>query len=325
MTIADWAVTSDRAIMFAGIVYAFAFLAHIVEWAVSRTVAPDRELVESGGTPAEPFLPDGTTPEADKAVRADKYGRIGLSMTVIATVLHTVGLVTRGLATDPIRVPWGNMYEFTLAGTLAVSVTYLLLLRRYDLRWLGMIVTGFLVSVLMLNVTVLYKDAGPVMPALHSYWLAIHVFALIVATGAFAVGAMLSVLFLIKEKVHGPSGSPDPSSRGFLASLPSLDAMDRVSYRLHAIGFPVWTFGALIAGPIWAKEAWGAYWSWDPKEVWAFITWVGYAGYLHARATAGYKGRVAAIIALVAFATLLFNFIGINFFFGGSSQHSYAG
>ncbi len=107
--------------------------------------------------------------------------------------------------------------------------------------------------------------------------------------------------------------------------LPSPDALDRLAYRVHAVGFPLWTFAALIAGPIWAEYAWGSYWNWDPKEVWAFITWVVYAAYLHARATAGYRGRAAAVIALIAFATLLFNFVGINFFFGASSQHSYAG
>jgi cytochrome c-type biogenesis protein CcsB len=213
------------------------------------------------------------------------------------------------------------MYEFTLAGTFGVVVIYLLLLRRYDLRWLGMVVTGFVVTVLMLDVTVLYKDAGPVMPALHSYWLVIHVLAAIIATGAFAVGGMLSALYLVKDSV---SKRRALAPNGFLAKLPTLDVMDRVSYRLHAIGFPIWTFAALVAGPIWAKAAWGSYWNWDPKEVWAFITWVVYACYLHARATAGFKGRVAAIIALIGLATLLFNFVGINFFFGGGSAHSYA-
>jgi cytochrome c-type biogenesis protein CcsB len=101
--------------------------------------------------------------------------------------------------------------------------------------------------------------------------------------------------------------------------------LDRLAYRLHAFGFPIWTFAALVAGPIWAEYAWGSYWNWDPKEVWAFITWVIYAAYLHARATAGWKGKAAAVIALVGFASLLFNFVGINFFFGGGSMHSYAG
>ena len=96
-----------------------------------------------------------------------------------------------------------------------------------------------------------------------------------------------------------------------------------MSYRIHAFAFPVWTFAVLITGPIWAHEAWSSYWNWDPKEVCAFITWVVYAAYLHARATAGWRGRNAAILALVGVATLWFNFIGINYF-STTSQHSYA-
>ena len=341
----DWGVVSDRAVMFAGIVYALAFVSHIVEWATLRAwsvvadpgsvaVSERRGLLTrvSADRPSEPLpLPaeelvlagSAEPPPAandDRTLQAEKYGRIGVAMTVIAATLHLLGLVSRGLATDPIRVPWGNMYEFTLAATFGVSVIYIVLMRKYDLRWLGMIVTGFIVAILMLDVTVLYKDAGPVMPSLHSYWLVIHVLAAITATGAFMVGGMLSLLYLVKESAE-KRGALRP--RGFLVQLPAIVVLDRVAYRLHAIAFPIWTFAALVAGPVWAKAAWGSYWNWDPKEVWAFITWVVYAAYLHARATAGYKGRVAAIIALIGVATLLFNFIGINFIFG-SPSHGYA-
>jgi cytochrome c-type biogenesis protein CcsB len=199
---------------------------------------------------------------------------------------------------------------------------YLVLMRRYHLRWMGVLVTAFLVVVLMLDVLVLYQDAGPLVPALHSYWLVIHVLAAIIASGAFAVGALALILFLIKDRAV-QRGTLRPG--GYLSRLPETAVLDRVGYRLHAFGFPIWTFAALVAGPVWAEYAWGSYWNWDPKEVWAFITWVIYAAYLHARATAGWRGRAAALIALVGFASLLFNFVGINFFFGGGSMHSYAG
>ena len=254
-----------------------------------------------------------------RELRVDKWGRIGVALTVLGCVLHGLSLVARGLGSDPVRVPWGNMYEFTLAGTFGVSVMYLLLMRRHHLRWMGVIVTAFLVVVLMLDVLVLYQDAGPLVPALHSYWLAVHVGAAVLATGAFSVGALASTAYLLRGPLERRG------SGALLELLPSADALDRLAYRVHAVGFPLWTFAALIAGPIWAEYAWGSYWNWDPKEVWAFITWVVYAAYLHARATAGWRGRAAAIIALIAFATLLFNFVGINFFFGASSQHSYAG
>jgi cytochrome c-type biogenesis protein CcsB len=347
VTTAEFAEFSNRAIMFAGIVYALALLAHILEWSMGRTVAekpapaeeptpekvavgPDgaaiaAPAVGTGGTGTDAGPASGTTDGSDhedQALRVEKYGRIGLALTILACLLHLGGVVTRGFASDPIRVPWGNMYEFTLAGTLGVSVMYLLLVRRYHLRWMGLLVTAFQVVILMLAGLFLYVPAAPLVPALHSYWLAIHVTAAMIASGAFAVGAMASALYLLKDRaVRRDKLRP----RGYLDRLPELRILDRVAYRVHAFGFPIWTFAALVAGPIWAEYAWGSYWNWDPKEVWAFITWVIYAAYLHARATAGWKGKLAAAIALVGFASLMFNFVGINFFFGAGSMHSYAG
>jgi cytochrome c-type biogenesis protein CcsB len=355
VTTADFAAFSNNAIAFASIVYVLAFLAHITEWAVGRrvpavgeaaTVGAAAAAAEAAATsaslvpretrqtrPAPAALPAvsvapsagaAATPadDGDGGLRAEKWGRIGLALTILGCALHFLGLLARGLGSDPIRVPWGNMYEFTLAGAFGVSVMYLALMKRYHLRWMGLFVTGFLVVVLMLDVLLLYVPAGPLVPALHSYWLVIHVMAAVIASGAFAVGAIASALFLLKSRAEDRGGL-DP--RGYLARLPEVTVLDRLAYRLHAFGFPIWTFAALVAGPIWAEYAWGSYWNWDPKEVWAFITWVIYAAYLHARATAGWRGRAAAIIALIGFASLLFNFVGINFFFGGGSMHSYAG
>ena len=255
-----------------------------------------------------------------RALRIETAGRIGIALTAVAAVLHLAGVVTRGFATDPVRVPWGNMYEFTVTGALGVAVVYLVLLKRLRLRWMGLFVVAFEVVVLMAANLLLQQQAGPLVPALHSYWLVIHVGAAIVASGAFAIGALASLVFLLKDRVERRGSRP-----GVLAMFPETAALDRLAYRVHAVGFPIWTFAALIAGPVWAEYAWGSYWNWDPKEVWAFITWVIYAAYLHARATAGWKGKAAAIIALIGFTSLLFNFVGINFFFGAGSMHSYAG
>ena len=332
MSTADFAAFSDNAVMFASIVYVLAFLAHLTEWVLVRSLPAGEETraeqpVSVGAGPdASAGHSVVTTPPPDawaqQELRVEKYGRIGVALTVLGCALHLLGLVARGLGSDPVRVPWGNMYEFTLAGTFGVSVMYLLLMKRHHLRWMGVLVTGFLVVVLMLDVLVLYQDAGPLVPALHSYWLAIHVLAAVIASGAFAVGALTLVLFLVKDRAVR-RGTVRP--RGYLSRLPSPMALERVAYRVNAFGFPIWTFAALVAGPIWAEYAWGSYWNWDPKEVWAFITWVIYAAYLHARATAGWKGRAASVIALVGFASLLFNFVGINYFFGSGSMHSYSG
>jgi cytochrome c-type biogenesis protein CcsB len=180
-----------------------------------------------------------------------------------------------------------------------------------------------IVLALGLCATVLYTAAGPLVPALHSYWIWIHVTAMTVAIGSYIVAATFTVLYLVADRhARKRATSPDAGFGAVLDRLPSADALDRLSYRTVIFAFPIWTF-AIIAGAIWADQAWGRYWGWDPKETWAFITWVVYAGYLHARATAGWRGRKAAYIQLVGFATLLFNLIGVNLWITG--LHSYAG
>lgn len=309
MTSAQYSQFSNTAIMFAAVVYSLALLAHIAEWAWHR--APVRELVPVGAGVASRASDD------EPSYRHEFAGHFGVALTVIGFALNLAGMVTRGLAAD--RVPWGNMYEFVITGCVAAVGTYLLLLRFQPIRWLGLPMTGLVVVLLMIAVLLLDIPAGPLVPALHSYWLYIHVTAALLATGAFTVGALASVLYLYRSRAEARG----TALTGLAARLPEAEAIDKLAYRVHAFGFPVWTFAALIAGPIWARFAWGRYWGWDPKEVWAFITWVAYAAYLHARATAGWRGRRAAILALVGFAALLFNFVGINLWGGG--LHSYAG
>jgi cytochrome c-type biogenesis protein CcsB len=322
----DFATISDRATMFAAIVYVLAMLAHVAEWARSLTrpaVMSQQAAPVAVGGPAATGA--AVTADDDRDVverwqlKVEASGRIGVALTLVAGGLHLVGVLSRAFATEDARVPWGNMYEFTLTGSLVVTLTYLALLRRLHLRWLGLFLTAFQVVTLMAANLLLTQEAGPLVPALHSYWLVIHVGAAIVSTGAFVLGALASIVYLVKDRL-----GDRPRWQGLMDMLPAAEPLDRFAYRVHAVGFPIWTFAVLIAGPIWAEYAWGSYWNWDPKEVWAFITWVVYAAYLHARATAGWKGRAAAWLALIGFASLLFNFVGINFFFGGGSMHSYA-
>ena len=328
MTDAAWETLSNQAIAAAGIVYFLALISHLVEWSALRTVPVSgaaKVAVSAGGTvigrraDAVDDLPADTTDEA-KSYRIAMFGRLGLLLTIIAAGAHLVGLFGRGMAADPNRVPWGNMYEFTITGAFVVVAGYLLLRKRYGLDWMGPIVTALEVVLLMVAVLWLYDPVSPLTEALLSYWLVIHVVSAIIATGAFTLGGITAALYLVKSRALSRGKGID---RGYIARLPSLATLDRVSYRIHAFGFPVWTFAVLISGPIWAHQAWSSYWNWDPKEVCAFITWVLYAAYLHARSTAGWKGRNAAILALVGLASLWFNFIGINYF-STTSQHSYA-
>jgi cytochrome c-type biogenesis protein CcsB len=178
-----------------------------------------------------------------------------------------------------------------------------------------------------LSVTVLYVDAAALVPALQSGWLVVHVLAAMIATGAFALGALLSALFLVKDRsdrrlVAAVEAGQEPVEGAISRLLPDAAAMDRLAYRINAFTFPLWTF-AVIAGAIWAENAWGRYWGWDPKETWAFITWVVYAAYLHARATAGWKARGSSWIAIAGFGCLMFNYFGVNLFITG--LHSYSG
>jgi len=327
------ATLSNNALYSATVVYALALLGHVAEWAMAHKLPADVSasdggrpgvLVSSGssaGGNEPPSVATAPVASPEDVERSDKYGRTGLALTVLGLLLHAVGVVSRGIAAE--RVPWGSMYEFSITGSLTVAAVYVFLVRRYRIRWLGLLVTGFLLVVLGVALLVLYRPVAPLVPALHSYWLAIHVSAAAIAGGAFTVGALASVLYLLRNRLETRAAAqPSLPRSGFLWRTPSAADIDRVAYRVHAFAFPLWTF-AVLAGAIWAEYSWGRYWGWDPKEVWALITWVAYAAYLHARATAGWQGRAAAYVALLGYATFIFNFVGINLI--GSGLHAYSG
>jgi cytochrome c-type biogenesis protein CcsB len=318
---------SDRFVHFSIVVYALAMLALCAEWAFdSRRFATAvavraPELVAVGAAPTHasgqpaPIATDQPDASRDAGARAERFGRIGISLTTLAFLLHFAGVLCRGLAVH--RVPWGNMYEFSTAAALAAVGVFLVLTRLYDVRWLGVFVITPVLLTMGLAVTVLYTDAEQLQPALQSYWLVIHVIAAVTSAGVFTVGAAISLMYLAVERAERRG-----TTNRFIERVPSAAVLDRLAYRVHAFVFPLWTF-AVIAGAIWAESAWGRYWGWDPKETWAFITWVVYAAYLHARATAGWKGRRAAAIALTGFGCFLFNYFVINLVVTG--LHSYAG
>ena len=258
---------------------------------------------------------DGALPPGRRA------GNIAMSLMWVGTLLLGGGVLLRGLSVG--RVPWGNMYEFSISAALGVAVAFLVMSLRRDVRWLGIFVVIPVLFTLGSAITFLYTDAAQLVPALKSYWLVIHVLAAIVCAGAFCVGASVTVLFLVADAGERRALAGRPYRLDWLARrLPESYKLDAMAYRIHAFMFPLWTF-AVVAGAIWAENAWGRYWGWDPKETWAFITWVAYAAYLHARATAGWKGRKAAVIALVAFGCFLFNYFGVNILLTG--LHSYGG
>ncbi len=280
------------------------------------TTAGSRVLVGAGGPPvAEPDLPV-------RSERASRAGRIGIAVTAVGWAVHLASVVTRGLAVD--RVPWGNMYEFSSCVALSAVTAFLVLLqrRRVDVS-VGAFVMVPVTLYLGLAATVLYTPAGPLVPALQSYWIKIHVFAAVVASGAFLLSGVVALLYLLRDRADemvSRGRTPKfPLSLG--RSLPTAPALERAVYVVVAFAFPIWTF-AIIAGAIWAEAAWGRYWGWDPKETWSFITWVLYAGYLHAHATGGWRGRRAAWVAVAAAVALVIDYYVVNIFVVG--LHSYA-
>ena len=321
---------SNQLMAVAVLAYLAAMVCYAAEYAFGSksrigkaAVRPARQLVGSGApidSPDEDLAEEAPLDEAPPkpGKSGEILGWVAVGFNILALLLHLGALITRGIAAD--RMPWGNMYEYILSATFVGSAVWVgVLIRRPAIRHIGLFVTLALVLLLGADGMIAYTPVGPLVPALHSYWFVIHVSTIILASGIFLIGAVPATMFLIRDGY-------DKGKRRFPYSLgrntPDATVLERLTFRLHAFAFPLFTFGALIAGPIWAEASWGRYWGWDPKEVWAFISWIVYAGYLHARATPSVKRNVATWIALLGFATMLMNLFGVNLFFSGF--HSYA-
>jgi len=339
MTDAQLADLSNTLLVVAIVTYTLAMFGYAIEFAfgrkgvvAARAAAPaqrKRVLVGAGGpaqdVPVSPAGPVAPSEPAPTAGRAAWFGRFGVLAAVVGALAQLGCLTARGLAAG--RVPWGNMYEFVSVACVVGTITWLVVSARRPVRYLGMFVMLPVVLLLGLAGTVLYVDAGPLMPALNSYWLWIHVSTASISVGIFLIGGVLSVLYLLREGYDRRIAAGRPANApgfpfGVGRHLPAAAGLERMTFRLHAFGFPIWTF-AIICGAIWAEAAWSRYWGWDPKETWAFISWVVYAAYLHARATTGWRGPRAAGIAVLGFVTMMINLYVINFAVSG--LHSYSG
>jgi cytochrome c-type biogenesis protein CcsB len=252
---------------------------------------------------------------------AGPWVRFAVSLSALGMLCHLIAIVTRGFAVH--RAPWGNMYEFITALTCVAALFFGYIVVRYRAWPLGVFVIGTITISLGLAEALINTPAGPLVPALQSYWLSIHVTAMTLATGIFFVAAVLGILYLVSQRYRKRvAAGKAEGGNALMERIPSPEQLDKLTYRTVVFGFPVWTFG-VIAGAIWADQAWGRYWGWDPVETWAFVTWVIYAAYLHARATAGWRGARAHYIQMLGFATLMINIFVIQVFVTG--MHSYAG
>lgn len=247
------------------------------------------------------------------ARRRESAGRAGFRVTLGTFTLHTLAMAVRTVEAG--RLPFSNMYEFTSLFAWGIALIFLYIEWRHSTRILGVFVLP-LVFFMIGYASLLPSDIKPLMPALQSYWLQIHVATAILAYGGFGVSFAAAVIYLIRERAEA-SGR---SESGVYQLLPGLRVLDELVYGSIAFAFPFMTL-VLITGAIWAERAWGAYWSWDPKETWALITWIIYAVYLHSRFTHGWKGRRAAWMSIVGFMAVLFTYFGVNLLLSG--LHSY--
>ncbi|UOQ58921.1 c-type cytochrome biogenesis protein CcsB [Leucobacter allii] len=284
------------------------------EGARAASAVSARGGVATATRAAAPARPVEPKPRRSRALR------IGFSLTVLGFLLHLGATILRGIGAE--RVPWANMYEFALTATCAIILIFLVVQFFVDLRFLGALVTGLTIIFLGISKLNFYVEIVPLQPALDSYWLVIHILVAVLAVGFLTLSFGLSVLQLLQHRREGRIAAGEPGGTPFMASLPTAVRLEDLAYRIAIIGFVFWTF-TLIAGSIWAEAAWSRYWGWDTKEVWTFVIWVLYAGFIHARATRGWRGTRSAWLSIIAYTAVIFNFTIVNVFFKG--LHAYSG
>jgi cytochrome c-type biogenesis protein CcsB len=306
-------------------VYLFAFIAFTLDLAKRSSESPAavavaapaaRVVGQLSSASSTTLLERAVTPPPVPARKSSRFERVAFALTVLAWLLHVGGTVLRGIAAH--RVPWANMFEFSLTASAIIVGVFILVQFWQNLKFLGAYITGFALIVLGFGTVGFYVNVVPLPPALQSYWLIIHVFVATLGTAFFAIGAGLSIAQLIQARRE----SNKIAGLKFLATFPDAVKLENLAYRVIVVGFVFWTF-TLMAGAIWAEHAWGRYWGWDTKEVWTFIIWTIFAGYIHARATRGWRGSRSSWLAIVGFAAVMFNFTIVNLFFKG--LHAYSG
>jgi len=252
------------------------------------------------------------------ATRSNRVGTLCSYLLLLGLFVHSGGLIFRWVETHQTGygyVPLSNMYESLVFFSWTIVLIYLILEFKYRQKIIGLFVTPFAFVAIALTSIIPGIDAQitPLVPALQSNWLAIHVITCFLGYASFAVSFGISILYLVQDK-RGP-GKEEGSKW-----LPSSSVLDEINYKSIVIGFPMLTLG-IVTGAAWANYAWGSYWSWDPKETWSLITWFVYAAFLHARFTRDWRGRKAAILSIVGFSAVLFTYFGVNYLISG--LHSY--
>ena len=323
---------SDVAFQSAFVIYLLALVLSLVYYGRMQSLidarravvrAEEKELVAvgAGGSDVVTGTSDAvpTSAEVEKLeAGANKFGGMTQSLVWLGIIVHVVSAVLRGLATE--RFPFGNLYEYVLVIAAFTMVAAAIVIQRKEWRivWPWLLVP--ILALLFFGGTKLYADSAPVVPALQSNWLPIHVSTVSVGGAIGILSGIASLLYLLR--IWQPQGR-EHGFFGMLAKpLPSAKKLDGLAYKSAILTLPVLGLG-IVLGAIWAEAAWGRFWGWDPKETVSLISWVLYAAYLHARATAGWRNHKAAWINILALATMIFNLFFINMVVSG--LHSYAG
>ena len=279
-----------------------------------EALAEKKVLVGAGG----PEVVEKHKPDEDMIANARKWAGMTQALVWVGVALHLVAFVTRGLAAG--RFPLGNLYEYILFMTAVIMVVAAVVVQRKNWHTVWPWLLFPMVIAMFLNSTVFHMQAAPVVPALQSYWMPVHVSTVSIGASVGLVSGAFALLYLLR--MRQPRGEEHGFLGAILRPLPDAKTLDQIAYKTAVVTLPLFGIG-IVFGAIWAEVAWGRFWGWDAKETVSMITWILYAAYLHARATAGWKSTAAAWINVFAMAMTIFNMTYVNTVIAG--LHSYAG
>ena len=279
-----------------------------------EALAEQKVLVGAGG----PEVVEKQKSDEDMIANARKWAGMTQALVWVGVALHLVAFVTRGLAAN--RFPLGNLYEYILFMTAVIMVVAAVVVQRKNWHTVWPWLLFPMVIAMFLNSTVFHMQAAPVVPALQSYWMPVHVSTVSIGASVGLVSGVFALLYLLR--MWQPRGEEHGFLGAILRPLPDAKTLDQIAYKTAVVTLPLFGIG-IVFGAIWAEVAWGRFWGWDAKETVSMVTWILYAAYLHARATAGWKSTAAAWINVFAMAMTIFNMTYVNTVVAG--LHSYAG
>ncbi len=300
------------------------FLFDVTFWLYLAAVVLYFSYLAVSRTLLEPALAGHPTTESEGSGWAEPLGQLATWVTFFGLIVNGLALGTRAYERMQLSgtfAPWSNQFEAMAYVSFATIAGYLLLELKYKIKAIGAFVVsiGFIAMGAASLLPYRYQTAEPLVPALNSYWIYIHVSITLTSYAAFGMAGGLGVMYLLKERAERRGVAAAATS--IYATFPSLEKIDELGYKAVMVGFPLLAFGTIL-GAMWANYAWGGYWSWDPKETWALIVWLIYGAYIHARMNRGWEGHCAAVYQIFGFLMVVFCFLGVNFLLSG--LHAYA-